>query len=335
MTFNGRFLLNLIEFAATQGALANELIVLSGFSKDVLCDESTKVTSEVYNTVVEKAVFLTKDEYFGLHAGEYLNLSAAGLVGQISQTSATVKQALDFCCEFASLGCRALPMKLEEDHADFKLAFEPDPIWKQESEISTKHTIDGALAFILREFHTLTLQKYYPLKIHFQFKKPANTREYERLFNCPLMYAQTETAIFFSRKHVMEPVVTSSFDLLRVLVKHAYEKLAEIEKENGFYQTVKKAVVNLVKPEFPTIEQVAANLNVSVRTLQRKLSDEGYTFKEIIEMLRKDFALSYIKNRDLSVGEIAYLLSYSDSSTFIRSFKRWTGKTPQAYRTIN
>ena len=117
-----------------------------------------------------------------------------------------------------------------------------------------------------------------------------------------------------------------------MLVSHAEEKLQDFSRSNGFYHTVKRSIVNLVRPEFPTIDQVAGHLNMSVRTFQRKLKVEGYSFKELIDELRQEFAIGYLKKEELSVSEIAYLLNYSDASTFIRSFKRWMGVTPREYR---
>ena len=112
------------------------------------------------------------------------------------------------------------------------------------------------------------------------------------------------------------------------------EKLAAMEGQLGFATIVKQSIINLVKPQFPTIEQVAANLNLSVRTLQRRLKAEGLTYKAVLDELRRQFALDYLKNDALSIKEIAYLLDYAESSSFVRSFKRWTGKSPQEFRQI-
>ena len=333
MTFSARFVLSIIRFAGVQGANAKKLLELTGYSMEALCDEALRVDSEVYNQVLEQAIAATGDDCFGLHSGEYLNLSAAGLIGQITQTSATVKEALEYCCEFAQLGCRALPMALKEEEQYFRLLIKPDTIWLQQSELSVRHTIDGVLAFTIREFHTLTFQKYYPVAINYAFGQPKNTDEYERVFQCPFRFNQKETSILFDKNTINQPVVTSDYQLLRILVEHAEEKIAIIENEEGFAHLVKQSMINLIKPEFPTIDQVAGNLNISVRTLQRRLKEEGVTFKEILESLRRDFAISYLRKSELSINEIAYLLSYADASAFIRSFKRWTGKTPQVYRT--
>lgn len=332
MTFSGRFLLHIIEFAAMQGADRQFLLELTGHSPAELCEEDRRVSAEIYNRVIEEAVLRTGDALFGLHLGEQLNLSAAGLISQITQTSSTVKEALEHCCTFASLGCRALALTLVEEKEHFKLLLNPDLLWLNQSPESVRQTIDGYIAFSLREFHTLTRQKYFPLAIHYAAPQGLGTEEYFRVFNCDIRYNQKEYAIFFDKTQMRLPVITSNFDLLRVLVMHANQKLAIIQQEQGFYAAVKQSIVKLVKPDFPSLQQVAANLNISVRTLQRKLKEEGYTYKNILEELRKDFAFSYLQDPKLSINEIAYLLSYADATAFIRSFKRWTGQSPRQYR---
>lgn len=332
MTFSGRFLLGLIHFAELQGADSTKLIKASGYSIKTLSDEALMISANDFCNVIDLAIVETGDPFFGLHAGEYMNLSSSGLIGQITQTSSTIKEALDYCCIFANLGCKAIPKVIIEDKDRFKLSLKPSPLWADPPKEIVRQITDGIIAFTLREFHTLTHEQFYPLEVHFDFKRPENIREYERVYKCALKFNQPETAIFFDKKHVNAPVVTKDYRLLRILVAHAEEKVRELEGAKHFHTLVKSALINLMDPDFPTLEQVALNLNISVRTLQRRLKEEGYNFKEILEETRKSFALSYIKNKELTVNEIADLLQYADGSTFIRSFKRWTGKTPRIYR---
>ena len=332
MAFNGRFLLNLMHFAQKQGADINQLMEISGHSYEELCQEDFTVGSEVYNRVVEQAVEFSGDEFFGMHAGESLNLTAAGLIAQITQSSATVKEALDYCCEFAQLGCSSLPMTLTKEGAEYKLLMVPEKLWNEQSTLSVKHTVDGFLVFTIREYHSLTRNIHYPLRIELPYNKPSSTSEYERLMGCPVLFNRDEIAIYFSAEQVEAPVITSDYNLLRVLVEHARNKLDQIEKQAGYAELVKESIINLVKPSFPTIQQVASHLNISVRTLQRKLLEEGLTYKEIMSTLRHEFAISYLRNPQLSINEISYLLSYNEASSFIRSFRKITGKTPKEYR---
>ncbi len=335
MTFSGRFLYDMIDFASFQGLDRAALLDICGLPVEELYKEDCRVTAEVYNRVVETCIKWSGNEYFGLHLGEFLNLSAAGLISQITQTSRTVKEALEFCCEFASLGCRALPMELEERENDYRLSFTPDELWWQDSPVAVRQTVDGMVAFALREFHTLTRQLYFPVDIHYFGPAPSGAEEYQRVFNCPVRFEQEGFAVFFEKAQIELPILTSNYDLLRVLVAHAEEKVRQIQQDEGYYGIVRKSILHLVKPEFPSVQQVAANLNISTRTLQRRLQQEGHTYQQILDNLRREFAMKYLKNPDLSIKEIAYLLSYADATTFIRSFRRWTNQSPQQYREVH
>ncbi|HMO40865.1 MAG TPA: AraC family transcriptional regulator [Saprospiraceae bacterium] len=332
MTFNARFIANIIHFAAQQGVSKRALLALTGTDMDGLQDEQLRFDAVVYNAVMERALALSKDPCFGLHAGEYLSLSAAGIITQLVQTSRTVHEALGYVVEFANLGCSALPFTLSERPDAWELSLAPNPLWVEQSPASVRHTIDGVVVFTIREFQTLTRQRYYPLRLDFSYARPAQSTEYERLFRCPVYFNQEKNGIYLDKKQVAEPVVTSDYQLLQILVQHAEARLAAMQQDAGFFTIVKQSILNLVKPQFPTIEQVAANLNISVRTLQRKLQEEGHTYKSVLDELRRQLAADYLRKENLSIQEIAYLLDYADASAFSRSFKRWTGKSPGAYR---
>lgn len=332
MQFRARFIANIIQFAAQQGVDKRKLLAITGKEMDTLCAEELMFEAPIYNAVVEKAIELGGDDLIGLHLGEYLSLSAAGLIVQIAQSSRTVLEALQYMVEYANLGCQALPFQLKELADEWELSLSPNELWLEQSPISVRHTIDGNLVFSIREFHTLTSQKYNPIRINFAYPRPKNISEYKRIFNCPIRFDQPLTAIYLDKKVVQEKVVTSDYRLLQLLIQYAQEKLATMEGQLGFATIVKQSIINLVKPQFPTIEQVAANLNLSVRTLQRRLKEEGLTYKQVLDELKRQFAIDYLTNKDLSVKEIAYLLDYAEPSSFIRSFKRWTGKSPKEFR---
>jgi len=332
MHFNGRFVLTLIQQAGSQGADLGKLLSLTGKSAEELGAKECRLGAEVYNTVVEKVVQETGDEFFGMHAAETMNLSAAGLVIQIVQSSENVRQALEYCCEFSNLGCSALPATLVEKQDYYYYTFTPDPSWLLQHPLSVRQTLEGYLAFMVREFRSLTHSRKSPVKTLLTFPAPKNRLEPERILGCPVAYDCDVNAVVLEKSHVEEKVTTNDYDLLNVLINHAYQKLAEFEASSGFYETVKRSVINMVKPDFPTLDEVAGHLNMSTRSLQRKLKEEGYSYKEVLEELKKDFAIGYLHKPELSIGQIAYLLNYAEPSAFIRSFKRWTGQTPNSYR---
>lgn len=334
MAFNGRFVVNLVHFAKKQGAESDDIFGLTGKTEAELFLEDCVVDDVSYNSVVEAVVELTKDPCFGLHAGENLNLAAAGLIMQLSQTCGTIKEAIKLSCQFANLGCDALPLSLVEKEKHYEIVITPKTPWAEKSFAALKHTTTGLIGFTIRQFHSLTQMKYYPMRIHFPWENDGKLAEYERVYGCPVHFNKKEISIFLTKKLVEEKILTSNYKLQRILLEYAEEKSAALKEEKGFVAVVKESVVLLKQTEFPSADRVASHLNMSTRSLQRKLQAEDYNYKKMIEELKKEFAVSYLKRKQLSVSEVAYLLGYADVSSFTRAFKKWFDQTPSEYKDL-
>lgn len=333
MAFNGRFVLNLIHFAELKGADTSGLFNSIDLTGDELSQEGCIVSDSMYSEIILSASQLTMDPCFGLHAGEHLNLAAAGLIGQITQTCATVKEAIEYCCTFANLGCSALPMSLEERRDHYQILIKPKYDWQQQYPDATRQTIEGYLAFTLREFRALTHHQHRPLAIHVYWDAADCIREYQRIFNCPVYDRSDRVSILLAKHHVESQIATSDYDLLRILVKHAEKKLEELKAGQGIIRAVKQAMIYLSHDQFPSLEHIAQHLNISSRTLQRKLRSENTSYKEILDRYRRTQACAFLENPQMTIQRISEVLLYSDPSAFIRSFKRWTGQTPDVWRT--
>ncbi len=331
MHFNGRFILNIAEFAAKQGADFDRLVALSNHDSESLAQADCRVGPEVYNRVLLAALDMTKDQWLGLHMGQHMHLSAAGLVLQIAQTSEDVLEAMNYCCHFSNLVCSAMPLSLHEFEKFYKVVMEPNPVWLSQSFICVEQTIYGHLIFSIREFRSLTHDRFLPQQVTLPFAPPDH-KVLEQSLQCPVHCDAEEVAIYFHKHHFLEKIKTSDYKLLKILVEYAEARSRELDHSQKFYEKVLQSIVRLVQPTFPTVQQVAEHLNMSVRTFQRKLKKEGRSFQGLVDGLRKDFAVKYLANPGLSISEIAYLLDYADASTFVRSFKRWFGQTPGEYR---
>ncbi|MCG8330432.1 MAG: AraC family transcriptional regulator [Chitinophagales bacterium] len=332
MSFRARFIANVIQFAAQQGVSRQQLLSITGKTMEELHDETLSFEAPVYNQIIEHIVGESSNAHFGLQFGASLALSAAGLVVQIVQSSRTVEEALHYMVSFNNLGCQSLPFSLQQINDEWQLSVQPNFQWEQQSPIAVRHTMDGMMVFTLRQFQSLTRQRYEPLRIHFSYPRPKHFMIYERYFNCSISFSQPTTALFLNKRQVAEPIITSDYQLLQLLVSYAERKLTFLQKNKGFINGVRQIILQLSTPQFPTIEQVADNLNLSVRSFQRRLKEEGLTYKKMIDTLKHQFALEYLKNISLPVKEVAYLLDYADTSSFIRSFKRWEGSSPEEWR---
>lgn len=333
MAFRASFLKNIIHFAGQRGAQAIDLLRIIDCQKIEDLDRDDLFFNRLqYDDLLQLAVKQTGDLSLGIHMGEFLSLSAAGLIVQLIQNSRTVLEALQYSVEFANLGCQELPFRLEELNHAWELSLNPNPEWETQYPLSAHQTMDGMMVFTLREFQSITLQKHEPISVHFSYAHTTSSAEYQRIFDCPVRMGAPKTALYLKKEHVSDKVINSDYQLLNMLVQYAEQKLHSMHQQHDLVHRIRATILNMANPHFPTIQEAAANLNLSVRTLQRRLKFEGYTYQNLTDELKKQFALNYLRNEDLSVKEIAYSLNFSEASSFIRSFNRWFGVSPQIYR---
>lgn len=336
MPFNGRFVDDLISFAEQRGAERATALDALGIRDAELRLQGSRIDNKAFSAMMHLILDRCQDKLFGLHMGESMNLSAAGLIMQIVQSSRTVREALGYVCQFANLGCSSLPMELEEAGDTARLTMVPDREWLLEEPEIIRHIGDGMLAFTLRQYKSLTHHKHLPIIAGSPFDSEIHRAEFERVLGIRVSFRRDCFELVLKRSQLDQRVNSADYGLLKVLVAYAEERLAALSKEEGFHGKVRRLVVSMAKPEPPSLDAVAANMNLSPRTLQRKLKEEGFAYSVILEKIKAQQALSHLKQGSLSISEIAYLLGYADHASFSRSFKRWTGKSPQAYReTIN
>lgn len=170
-----------------------------------------------------------------------------------------------------------------------------------------------------------------PLRL--ELSRGAEHREiYEAAFGCPIKFKARRDAIIFHSSDLDLPFVSYNAELLAMLTPQLDQQLAQHKKQLSCSDQVKWVLKRLLGGHRPEITEVAKELGMSSRTLQRRITDEGTSFRQLLSDARQELAQFYLKEPSLSVGEIAYLLSYEDPSSFFRAFHEWEGKPPREWR---
>ncbi len=138
----------------------------------------------------------------------------------------------------------------------------------------------------------------------------------------------------FSKQLVDAPLTHANPELARINDQAVVDYLARFDR-NSITMQVRTKIIEGLHDGTPHQESIAHSLNVSLRSLQRKLNNEDTSFKTLLETTRRELALHYIRETHRSLGEITYLLGFSEPSNFTRAFKRWTGVSPIEYRANN
>ena len=331
MNFQGQHISNLIQFAALQGNAEGLMAKLEqeGLPPGQLEDGLDLST---YNYLISEILSFTKDPFFGLHLGEHYGLSIASLVLQIVEEEQSLLDALTKLVHTLELHWPSIPLELEEQQKNLEVAFHISRRWFHQAPRVAQHTLDNLVLITLIAFHILTRGQLKPIRIHFAYNFPGYLKEYDRLFRVPVYFGKSQTTVYFEWNAEIQPPNKNDLARLQSLVDQTQEEIQDLSHPKDFIQSIQYAVLNIINPNFPSIEQMAVHLNFSIRTLQRKLKQEHYTYKSLVDQMKREFALKYLENPALDLRDIAYLLDYSETRTFVRTFKRWENISPKDYR---
>ena len=162
---------------------------------------------------------------------------------------------------------------------------------------------------------------------------PPDIHEHVRIFKVLPRFQTRVNALELDSATMERRLLTTDPALSRIIERHAKASLASVAPASSeLKERVRRVLVKGVAAGRCSIKTVAPELGLSERTLQRRLEEEGASFGDILDSVRRDLGLRYLEDGKLSLAEIAYLLGYSEPSPFHRAFKRWTGSTPHARR---
>jgi AraC-like DNA-binding protein len=145
-------------------------------------------------------------------------------------------------------------------------------------------------------------------------------------------FKSNRNALVFSKADMELPFVTYNPELLAIVAPQLEAELREQLAQKTFSEQAKGILKRLLAGQRPDIEDVARELHVSTRTLQRRLTEDGATFQHLMEEARRELARHYLTHSSLELNETAYLLGYEDANSFCRAFHKWEGTTPGQWR---
>lgn len=325
---------NLILFAAQQrGVDPDALATAVGIEARQLGDPDGRVEVRQVQALWREIVLATGDPNIALKLGEMINPVSIGVLAYVMMHCSTLELAFDKLCQYQDIVCDAVLTTGQQERDTFKLTLtltSPDIIYPE-------YALNSELSMYLAAIRALTGQHIVAREFHFIYPRPLDIREHERVFGpAHLSFDADETAMILDAHVLKTPVLNANPALFPVLEQHARELLHKLHhsssKRVSLASRVKREIVTLLKGEEPTLAVVADRLAMGIRTMQLHLKDEGVTYQQLLDEVRHQLAVRHLREPNLSTTDVAYLLGYSEPSVFFRSFKKWTGQTPGAYR---
>ena len=194
--------------------------------------------------------------------------------------------------------------------------------------------IDMCFAWTVTIGRRGTGRSTHPLRV--ELRRPeTNRRMYEDYFKSPVKFGARHNKLFFRQEDVSQPFVTHNPDLLELVSPQLEEELTRQLADKPLKEQAKGILKRSLAGQRPRLEDIALELRVSARTLQRRLLEDGITFHNLVEEARREMAQHYLRQPSLELNETAYLLGYEDPNSFIRAFHKWEGTSPGEWRSAN
>jgi AraC-like DNA-binding protein len=251
-----------------------------------------------------------------------------GLVGFVAMNSATLGEAVRHVVRYVGLWTDDPSMELRNE-GTLAVAYRADFVDSPGFRLAT----EAAPAEILNGARVLTQRRITPREVRFPHPAPRNMSVYESFFGCPVRFGAPDIALVFREEDMALPLPRADEQLGAYLRTVANEALA---RRTGAQSTpldrIRQIIAEELQKGVPALDGIAKRMATSERTLRRRLEENGTSFRTLLDETRAELARGYVRDRNLPLSEVAFLLGFSEPSAFHRAFKRWTDTTPAAWR---
>jgi AraC-like DNA-binding protein len=317
-----------VRLARGYGVDPLPILIESGIDLADLADFNARISSEKVHAFYTKLANKIPNPNFGLDAGKYWHPSQMGALGYAWMTSSTLRSAFERVVRFSRTVLGTVDVVIEESEMGLSLIFD----FSNES-FAPAFRLNGNRAIILAMIQCNAGRDFYPQAISFSHGKPENERDFNDLFQCPLIFNADVDSLTISLEEADKPRSCSNKQLAQLHDQVLITYLAKLDK-NNIVENVKWAITESLSEGKCSDSVIASKLFMSQRTIQRRLKEKNTTFKNLINEVRQDLADTYLNDSSLTLTEISFMLGFSEASAFSRAFKRWAGQSPSDYRGV-
>lgn len=305
------------------------MLAVAGLHPADLENPESRIPLETLSALWRWAVRLTGDARLGLHLGAQLPMGSLGVVDYIATNGATLRDCLEQIVRYARLLNDKLEYRLEE-HGDWVHFCEN---WSAAILVEPPHGTDMLFAALIAKMRQLR-PDFTPHEVRLAHDADEEGRQdYRRVFGCGVLFGAKSDEIVFRRDALETPVLRSDGNLRSLLTRVADDQLREIPELGSVDRRLGQLMeAALLAGETVELENLAHKMHLTPRTLQRQLAVLPSSYQAVLETTRKRLAHNLLLHSEFNVAEVAHRLGFSETSSFVRSFKRWYGMTPGQYR---
>jgi AraC-like DNA-binding protein len=319
----------IIDAVKSEGVEPAELYRAVNFDPALLNDPDNRIPFSQFVAFYEEGARLTGDDAFGLHVGERAEPELFDVLGYVVVHSPTFGEAINRLIRYHSIWSDGAFYDLDVSGSQARLAYE----YADGLIDARRHDCEMTLSILVSFARRGTGVDWAPREVSFRHSRPKSIVEHQRIFRRQIHFDRPVNELVFDSSLLALPMMKADPGLCVILDRHAQELLSRRPRADGLANQVRQLLSEALNVgDDPRIETISQKLGVSVRTLQRKLKEEGRSHQDLLDEMRCELSRRYLQEPKLAICEVAYLLGFSEPSAFHRAFRRWTGITPKEFR---
>ena len=315
--------------AISAGIDVAPLMVKAAVTRRQVEDQCVRLPVKGQINFVELVADALHDDVLGFHLGCAYDLREIGLLYYVWNSSNLLGDAFRRAERYISIVNEAVCLRVRRDGTDLALT----STYVGVKRLSDRHQMEFWITSLVRTCRQMTNRHLLPSRVRLIHRRNGGAATLEKFLGCEVEFGADTDEVAFPEAVKQLPVLCADPYLNKLLIEYCDE--ARSHRKPGCLPC-RVAVENAIAPLLPHgkagVGEIAGQLGMSPRTLERRLSSEGHTFDGILSELRCDLAKRYLREKDLPISKIAWLLGYQETGGFTRAFKRWTGRTPREAR---
>jgi AraC-like DNA-binding protein len=301
----------------------------TGLEETWMNEDGALITHAQYLRIVDNALDVTRDPALGLNIGPKQYLGDLGFMGYAMISGPTLRDANQAALKFWELNGSLVTLSYHEDTR--YSTWEIYPAFPMSSQRIWIYAVEELISTFYKAACFLSNQALLFTEIHLSYPEPEHGALYRELFRCPVFFGRPINLLRVAVTYLDQPTFTGHPQMALVCQQQCQDLLKKLRRNDDLLDAIREIIVSSMS-QVPHLQEVAARLAMSPRTLRRRLRERNSTYQHILDEVRVELAKEYVGATNLSVDQIACRIGFTEATTFRRAFKKWTGMNIKEFR---
>jgi AraC-like DNA-binding protein len=307
-----------------------------GMSREDFMDLSSPINALDHLQVISVEEFLSLHELladklgrgFAVRVGQKMIIEDYGVLGLSWRTCSKVGEIFERSERYFKLLSNTFDWQIKKEGSISHIILNREA-HRKGMELSTEASLSATVVVL----KAMSEKDISPIQVSLKHEKPIDLTSHKKAFNCPILFEQSQYSISYKTEDLNLRTAKADASINRYLLQQVDEKTKGIKTpSNKFVRDVEALIKNALPTGIPSINYISDLTAMSNRTLTRRLSEAGFTYRDLVKKAQEKIAKEMLRKNTVSIGEIAYLTGFSEQSAFNRAFKKWTDLTPSEFR---